>query len=116
MAMLSYWFPAPLLFRWPLAFALVFAFGGVISVFARVAPHAEERNADRIGAIYGVGFRLATVSELVMFPAFVGVWSLGTAPVAMYAIMSGVVVVAVVVLIAGMVLEPQEEQVVHAAR
>jgi hypothetical protein len=54
-----------------------------------------------------------------MFPAFVGVWSLGTAPVAMNAIMSGVVVVAVVVLIAGVVLELQEErgyQVVHSAR
>lgn len=63
MAMLRYWFPAPLLFRWPLAFAIVFAFGGVIFVFARVAPHGEERNADRIPAIYGVVFRLATVSR-----------------------------------------------------
>jgi hypothetical protein len=62
MAMLSYWFPAPRLFRWPLAFATVFAVGGIISVFARVAPQGEERNADRIPAIYAVVFRLATVS------------------------------------------------------
>lgn len=54
-----------------------------------------------------------------MYQAVVGVWSLGTAPVAMNAIMSGVVVVAVVVRIAGAVLELQEErgyQVVHSAR
>lgn len=114
--MLSYWFPTPLLFRWPLAFSIVFAVGGAISVFVRVTPHGEERNADRIRAIYSVGFRLATVRELVMYPVFAGIWSLGTAPVAVNAIMSGVIVVAVVVLAAGAVLDLQEErgyQMVH---
>lgn len=120
--MLSYWFPTPVSFWWPLAFAIVFAIGAVVAVFVSLARRTEERNADSIAALYGVGFGLAAVSEFVMYLEFAGVWSLATsltlATVAMNAIMIVVAVVAVVALIAGAVLQLQEErgyQVAHPA-
>ncbi len=121
--MLSYWFPPPVSFWWPLAFAIVFAIGAVVAVFATLARRAEERNASGIATLYGVGFGLAAVSELVMYLEFANIWSLATAlaltTAAMNAIMIVAAVIAVVAVIAGVTLQVREErgyQVAHPAR
>lgn len=112
--MLTYWFPDPVSFWWSLAFAIVFAVGAVVAVFATLARRAEERNAGAIATLYGVGLGLAAVSEFVMYLQYANIWSLATAfalsTVAMNTIMIVAAVVAVLALIAGVALQIREER------
>lgn len=119
--MLSYWFAAPVSYWWPLAFAIVFAIGAIVAIFATLARRAEEPNAGGIAALYGVGLGLVAVSEFVMYLQYAGIWSLATSFAvtgAMGAIMIVAAVVAVVALITGAVLQVSEErsyQLAHPA-
>ena len=65
--MLSYWFPATVSYWWPLLFTIGFALIGVIAVVATLARRKEERDANIIAALYGVGFGLAAITELMMY-------------------------------------------------
>lgn len=85
--MLSYWFAAPVSYWWPLLFAVGFAIIGVIAVFATLARRAQERNANTIATLYGLGFGLAAVTEIMMYLDVAFGWSLATA----FAMSTGVV-------------------------
>ena len=95
--MLSYWFPAPVSYWWPLLFTVGFAAIGVIAVYMTLARRKEERDANTIATLYGVGFGLAAVSELMMYLDVAFGLSLATA----FAMSTGVVtffVVAAVII------------------
>ena len=112
--MLSYWFPAPVSFWWPLAFTIIFAAAGVFAVYAALARRAEEPNAGAVASLYGVGFGLLALSELMMYLDVVFGWSLATA----FAISTGVVtffviaaaVIAVLALVAGVTIQYRDER------
>jgi hypothetical protein len=77
--MLSYWFPTPLAAWAPLVLAIGFALLAVFTVAATVARQAEERDANTIATLYGFGFGLAALSELLMYLDVAFGWSLATA-------------------------------------
>ena len=85
--MLSYWFPAPVSYWWPLVFAIGFAAIAVFAVYATLARREKERDATTIATLYGVGFGLAAVTELMMYLDLAFGWSLAT----VFAISTGVV-------------------------
>ena len=74
--MLSYWFSAPLSYWWPLLFTVGFAVVGVIAVYTTLARRKEEPDATRIATLYGIGFGLAALTELMMFLDVAFKWSL----------------------------------------
>ncbi len=120
--MLTYWFPAPVSEWWSLAFAIAFAVAAVVAVFATLARRAEERNAGAIATLYGVGFGLAAVSELVMYLDLANIWSLASAlaltAATMNVIMIAAAVIAVAALIVGATLQVRQErgyQLAHPA-
>ena len=76
--MLSYWFPAPLAEWAPLVLAIGFALLAVIAVVATLARQTEERDASAIATLYGFGFGLAAVAELLMYLDVAFGWSLAT--------------------------------------
>ncbi len=112
--MLTYWFPTPLSYWWPLGFAIGFALVAVFAVAATLARRAEERDAVAIASLYGVGFGLVAVSEFMMYLDVAFGWSLAAA----FTMATGVVtffaiaaaVVAVVAIGAAIVLQFQEER------
>ncbi|MGE5334398.1 MAG: hypothetical protein ACM3N4_06835 [Nitrososphaerota archaeon] len=77
--MLSYWFPEPLSFWWPLVLAMGFAIIAVFAVFATLTRRREEADAHLIATFYGVGLGLAALSEFLMFLDVAFNWSLATA-------------------------------------
>ena len=85
--MLSYWFPATVSYWWPLLFTIGFALIGVIAVVATLARRKEERDANTIAALYGVGFGLAAITEFMMYLDVAFKVSLATA----FAMSTGVV-------------------------
>ena len=111
--MLSYWFPATVSYWWPLLFTIGFAIVGVIAVIATLARRKEERDANRIATLYGVGFGLAAITELMMYLDVAFGWSLATA----FAMSAGVVtffavaavVVAVLAIGVALVMQFREE-------
>ncbi len=76
--MLTYWFPAPVSFWWPLAFTIIFAVAGVVAVFATLARRAQEFDASTIALLYGIGFGVIAVSEFLMYLGIALGWSLPT--------------------------------------
>jgi hypothetical protein len=90
--MLTYWFPTPLSFWWPLAFAIGFALVGAIMVSVTLARRAEEPNAGTIALLYGLGFGLVAVSEFLMYLNAAFGWSLAT----VWAIPTGFVIFTVI--------------------
>lgn len=77
--MISYWFPAPVSYWWPLAFAVAFAVIAVIAVSATLVRSPEERDAGMIATLYGMGFGIVAVSEFMMYLDLAFGWSLATA-------------------------------------
>lgn len=77
--MLSYWFSAPLSYWWPLLLAIGFAIVAVVAVYVTLARRAEERDATRIAALYGVGFGLVALTEFMMYLDVAFKWSLAAA-------------------------------------
>jgi hypothetical protein len=84
--MLSYWFATPLAAWVPLVFAIGFALLAVIAVAATLARQTEERDANSIATLYGFGFGVAAISELLMYLDVAFGWSLAT----FFAISAGV--------------------------
>jgi uncharacterized membrane protein len=117
--MLSYWFPAPVSYWWPLAFAIGFAVIAVIAVYATLRRREEEPRANTIATLYGVGFGLAAVTELMMYLDVAFGWSLAAA----FSIATGVatffavaaVVVAVLAIGIAAVMQFREESTYQAA-
>jgi hypothetical protein len=117
--MLSYWFATPLAAWVPLVLAIGFALLGVIAVVATVARRREETDANGIAALYGVGFGLAALTELMMYLDVQFGWSLATA----WAISTGVVtffavaavVVAVLAIVIAVAMQFREEGNYRAA-
>ncbi len=112
--MISYWFPAPIAWGWPLAFAIAFAIVAVVAVFATLARRTEERDAGVIALLYGVGIGLVAVSEFMMFLDVAYGWSLAaafsmaTGLVTFFAIAAAVVAVGAIAI--AVVLQFQEER------
>lgn len=112
--MLSYWFATPLAAWVPLVFAIGFALLAVIAVVTTLARRQEERDANLVATLYGVGFGLAALSELLMYLDVAFGWSLATtfaisAGVAtFFAVAAAVVAVGVIVLAA--LMQFQEER------
>lgn len=94
--MLSYWFSAPLSFWWPLAFAIGFALLAVVAVYLTLRRREEEPDANRIAALYGVGFGLAALTEFMMYLDTAFGWSLAAA----FTMSSGVITVLVIAAVA----------------
>ncbi len=65
--MLSYWFPTPVAAWLPLTLAIGFALLAVFAVVMTLARRQEERDANRIAALYGIGLGLVAVSEFMMY-------------------------------------------------
>lgn len=111
--MLSYWFPTPLAAWVPLVFTIGFALLAVIAVFATLARQREERDAGLIAALYGTGFGLAAVTELMMYLEVQFGWSLATAWamttgwVTFFAVVA--VAIAVLAIVAAVIMQFQEE-------
>src|SRR6516225_4157309 len=76
--MLSYWLPTPLEAWVPLVLAIVFALAAAVAIVATVARRTEERDANGIALLYGLGFGLVSVSELLMYLDVAFGWSLAT--------------------------------------
>lgn len=76
--MLSYWFATPLAAWVPLVFAIGFALLAVIAVVATLARQTKERDATAIATMYGFGFGVAAISELLMYLDVAFGWSLAT--------------------------------------
>lgn len=93
--MLTYWFPEPVSFWWPLAFAIIFAVVGIVAVFATLARREREFDASTIALLYGIGFGVIAVSEFLMFLGAAFHWSLPTV-----FSFSGVIATALVILAA----------------
>lgn len=112
--MITYWFPTPLSYWWPLAFAIGFALVAVLAVAITLARRAEEPDAGVIATLYGVGIGIVAVSEFMMYLDVAFGWSLATA----WAMSAGVVtffaiaaaVVAVLAIGAAVVLQLQDER------
>ncbi|HEU5438868.1 MAG TPA: hypothetical protein VFU88_06240 [Ktedonobacterales bacterium] len=85
--MLTYWFPAPVSYWWPLTFALVFAALAVFAVYMTLTRREEEQDAGTIAALYAVGLGVAAVSEFLMYLNVAFGWSLAT----VFAVSTGVV-------------------------
>ncbi|HEX8982376.1 MAG TPA: hypothetical protein VF792_06395 [Ktedonobacterales bacterium] len=64
--MLTYWF-TPVAAWLPLTLAIGFAFLAVFAVVMTLARRQEERDANRIAAMYGIGLGLVAVSEFMMY-------------------------------------------------
>lgn len=117
--MLSYWFPATVSYWWPLLFTIGFALIGVIAVFATLARRKEERNANTIATLYGVGFGLAAVTEFMMYLDVAFTLSLATAlsmsvgVVTFFAVAA--IVVAVLAIGTAVVMQYREESSYRAA-
>jgi hypothetical protein len=120
--MLSYWFPAPVSFWWPLAFTIIFAAAGVFAVYAALARRAEEPDAALIALLYGIGFGLIAVTEFMMYldvafgVSLAAAFAMSTGIVTFFAIAAAVV--AVLALVAGGALQYREERsyrVMHPA-
>lgn len=120
--MLTYWFPAPLSFWWPLAFTIIFAVAGVFAVYAALARRAEEPDAGLVALLYGIGFGLLAVTEFMMYLDVVFGWSLAAA----FAMSTGIVtffaiataVIVVLALAAAAAIQYREEhtyRVMHPA-
>lgn len=77
--MLSYWFPTPVSFWWPLALAAVFAIAAVVVAYVTMARRAEEQDAGSISLLYALGLGLVAVSEFVMYLDVAFGWSLASA-------------------------------------
>ncbi len=111
--MISYWFPAPVSYWWPLALALAFAVIAVIAIFATLVRSSEERDAGLIATLYGIGFGIVAVSEFMMYLDLAFGWSLAAAwtmsvgIVQFFAIAAAVV--AVIAIVAAAVLQIREE-------
>lgn len=110
-------------FWWPLAFAILFAAAGVFAVYATLARRAEEPNVGSIALLYGIGFGLLAVSEVMMYLDVAFTWSLvtafamSTAVVNVFAIAA--VVIALLALVAAAAIQLREERsyrVMHPAR
>ncbi len=117
--MLSYWFPAPLSYWWPLAFTVGFAVIGVIAVYATLARRAEESRAGTIATLYGVGFGLAALTEFMMYLDIVFKWSLAalfsmTTPVVTFFAVAAVIIAIAAVGIAAL-MQVSEESSYRAA-
>jgi hypothetical protein len=112
--MFTYWFPAPVSFWWPLAFAIVFALAAVVAVNMTLVRREEERDAGTIASLYGIGFGLIAVTEFMMFLdvafgwSLATIWALTTSVVSFFAIAA--VVIAVIALGAAVTLQMQEER------
>src|SRR5690242_19851014 len=76
--MLSYWFATPVAAWVPLVCAIGFALLAVIVVVATLARRSEERDASAIATLYGFGFGMAALSELLMYLDVAFGWSLAT--------------------------------------
>lgn len=117
--MLSYWFSQPVSYWWPLLFTIGFAVVGVIAVYATLARREEEPDATRIATLYGVGFGLAALTELMMYLDIAFGWSLATlfsmsvAVVNIFAIAA--VVVALLAIGGAVVLQFREESTYRTA-
>lgn len=98
--MLSYWFPTPLSFWWPLSLTIVFAVLAVIAVGVTLARREEEPDASAIAVFYGIGLGLAALTEFMMFLDAAFGWSLATA----FTISASVVTFAAVVVAAVAIL------------
>ncbi len=103
--MLSYWFATPLAAWVPLVFAIGFALLAVIAVVATLARQTEERDAAAIATLYGFGFGVAAISELLMYLDVAFGWSLATffaisATVAPYIAIAAIVVAVLAIGIA----------------
>lgn len=112
--MLTYWFPQPLSFWWPLGFAIGFAILAVVVVGATLARRAEERNAGTIATLYGVGLGLVAVSEFLQYLDIAFGWSLASvfalAPEVVTFIAIAAAVVAVAAIAVAIVMQFQEER------
>ncbi len=64
--MLTYWF-TPVAAWLPLTLAIGFALLAVIAVVMTLSRRQEERDANRIAALYGVGLGLVAVTEFMMY-------------------------------------------------
>lgn len=112
--MLTYWLPAPVAFWVPLTFAIAFAIVAVLAVAITVARRGAEPDAGLIAMLYGVGFGVIAVSELMMYLDIAFGWSLATtfamttSVVTFFAIAAAVI--AVVAIVAAVVLQSQEER------
>lgn len=111
--MLSYWFPAPVAEWLPLTLAIGFAILAIVAVVGTLARRHEERDANRIAALYGVGLGLVAVTEFMMYLDVAFGWSLAAA----WAMTEGfviflaiaVAVIAVVAIVAAVAMQIQEE-------
>jgi hypothetical protein len=116
--MLSYWLSTPLEAWVPLVLAVVFALASVVAIVATVARRTEERDASGIAILYGLGFGLVAVSELLMYLDVAFGWSLATffaisASVATsFAI--GAAVVAGLAIIIALIVQVREEGMYRA--
>ncbi len=112
--MLTFWFPAPVSYWWPLAFTAVFGIAAIIAVFATLARRAEERDAVTIATLYGVGLGLVAVSEFMQYldiafsVSLATAFSMATGLLTFIAIAAAVIAVAAIVV--AVVLQFQEER------
>ena len=112
--MVTYWFPTPLSYWWPLAFAIVFAIGAVAAVALTLVRRAQEPDARTIATLYGVGLGAVAVSEFMMYLDLAFGWSLATAfimsagLVTFFAIAAAVIAVAAIG--AAVLLQLREER------
>lgn len=113
--MLTYWFPAPVSFWWPLAFTIIFAAAGIVAVSVTLARREREFDASTIAMLYGIGFGVIAVSELLMYldTAFgwslAAVLSLSTVIVTVFVIVAALI--AVVSLAGAVAIQRREERV-----
>lgn len=117
--MLTYWFPAPVSFWWPLAFAILFAVVAVAAVTLTLIRRPEERDAGAIALFYGLGFGLVAVGEFLVYLDLAFGWSLASllaisAGLAPY-IAIAAAVVAVVAIVTAIVVQVGEERSYHVA-
>ncbi len=112
--MITYWFPAPISFWWPLSLAIAFAIVAVLAVYFTLARRAEEPAAGTIALLYGVGFGLVAVAELMMYLDLAFGWSLAVAFTMSVSVVNffaiAAAVIAVLAIAGAMVLQFQEER------
>lgn len=114
MCMVTFWFQTAVASWVPLVFAIGFALIGVVAVYATLARRAEERDARFIASLYGIGFGVVAVSELMMYLDLAFGWSLAAAwvmsleIVGFFAILAAVV--AVLAIAGAALLQVQEER------
>lgn len=112
--MVTFWFQTAVASWVPLVFAIGFALIGVVAVYATLARRAEERDARFIASLYGIGFGVVAVSELMMYLDLAFGWSLAAAwvmsleIVGFFAILAAVV--AVLAIAGAALLQVQEER------